>query len=69
MTSLASDDKLRSLDFNIQIKEMGFETFNPVTNMGGLFTLVWAVIFEFMLVGVISLAVKRFKIYRSRRNA
>ena len=55
------DKSYREYDILTQVKDMGFETFNPILNIGGLFAVIFVVVMQFMLVIVLKFAVSALK--------
>lgn len=49
-----------------QIKDMEFSTYNPITNVGGLFGVINLVFVQMLLLMILKVIVNLFKDYRHR---
>lgn len=47
---------------------MDFETFNPILNIGGLFTVICAVIAQLLVIGLLKIVMKYLKHLKSKNE-
>lgn len=66
MEHIEGDPGLKKLDILNQVKDMDFETFNPITNVGGLFIVVLLLFVEFILAATLKCVVTWLKKVRKR---
>lgn len=68
MERIESELNLRDYDIQTQIKDMDFDNYNPITNLGGLFMVILLLVVEFAGVFILKLVVKYLKRVRAKQK-